>query len=108
MPPAPPTLDEALEFVREDECVEVTPGFIRLRKVELDPTRAREGVAGKVSRSARRRAGRVGCRTRGAGAALTRADRAARVAGNLRPRCRRSPSAAACWPRCHPRCAARR
>ncbi len=36
-PPAPPTLDEALEFVREDECVEVTPGFIRLRKVELDP-----------------------------------------------------------------------
>jgi len=23
--------------VREDECVEVTPGFIRLRKVELDP-----------------------------------------------------------------------
>jgi len=37
MPPSPPTLDEALEFVREDECVEVTPGFIRLRKVELDP-----------------------------------------------------------------------
>jgi len=37
MPPAPPTLDEALEFVREDECVEVTPGFVRLRKVELDP-----------------------------------------------------------------------
>jgi GTP-binding protein len=36
-PPSPPTLDEALEFVREDECVEVTPGFIRLRKVELDP-----------------------------------------------------------------------
>jgi GTP-binding protein len=30
-----PTLDEALEFVREDECVEVTPGAIRLRKVEL-------------------------------------------------------------------------
>jgi GTP-binding protein len=34
-PPKPPTLDEALEFVREDECVEVTPGTIRLRKVEL-------------------------------------------------------------------------
>jgi GTP-binding protein len=28
-----PTLDEALEFVREDECVEVTPGSVRLRKV---------------------------------------------------------------------------
>jgi GTP-binding protein len=28
-----PTLDEALEFVREDECVEVTPGSVRIRKV---------------------------------------------------------------------------
>jgi GTP-binding protein len=26
------TLDEALEFVREDECVEVTPGSVRMRK----------------------------------------------------------------------------
>jgi GTP-binding protein len=38
MPPRIPTLDEALEFVREDECVEVTPGAIRLRKVVLDMT----------------------------------------------------------------------
>src|SRR5205807_7707322 len=30
--PSKPTLDEALEFVREDECVEVTPGSVRLRK----------------------------------------------------------------------------
>jgi GTP-binding protein len=30
-----PTLDEALEFVREDECVEVTPASVRPRKVEL-------------------------------------------------------------------------
>ena len=30
------TLDQALEFVREDECVEVTPEVVRLRKVELD------------------------------------------------------------------------
>jgi GTP-binding protein len=29
------TLEEALEFVREDECVEVTPQSVRLRKVEL-------------------------------------------------------------------------
>jgi GTP-binding protein len=28
-----PTLDEALEFVREDECVEVTPASVRMRKV---------------------------------------------------------------------------
>ena len=30
------TLEECLEFAREDECVEVTPAFIRIRKVELD------------------------------------------------------------------------
>jgi GTP-binding protein len=29
------TLDEALEFVREDECVEVTPVSVRMRKVNL-------------------------------------------------------------------------
>jgi GTP-binding protein len=36
---APPTrlsLEAAIEFVREDECVEITPEEIRLRKVELD------------------------------------------------------------------------
>ena len=36
---APPTrlsLEASLEFVREDECVEVTPEEIRLRKLELD------------------------------------------------------------------------
>ncbi len=31
-------LDQALEFLREDECVEVTPEAVRLRKVELDHT----------------------------------------------------------------------
>ena len=31
-----PTLDEALEFVREDECVEVTPSSVRPRKLELE------------------------------------------------------------------------
>ncbi len=51
-PPAPPTLDEALEFVREDECVEVTPGAIRLRKAELDP-HARVKAARQRAREAR-------------------------------------------------------
>ena len=32
-PTAKLTLDEALEFVREDECVEVTPASVRMRKV---------------------------------------------------------------------------
>jgi GTP-binding protein TypA/BipA len=30
------SLEQALEFCREDECVEVTPATVRLRKVELD------------------------------------------------------------------------
>ncbi len=32
------TLDQALEFVRDDECVEVTPETVRLRKVSLGKT----------------------------------------------------------------------
>jgi GTP-binding protein len=37
-PPRRLTLEEALEFVREDECVEVTPETVRLRKTELGKT----------------------------------------------------------------------
>ncbi len=32
------SLEECLEFAREDECVEVTPAAVRIRKVELDAT----------------------------------------------------------------------
>lgn len=35
-PPKKLTLEECLEFAREDECVEVTPETIRIRKVILD------------------------------------------------------------------------
>src|SRR5207245_2319129 len=35
IPPRPLSLEQALELIREDECVEVTPLSIRLRKVEL-------------------------------------------------------------------------
>jgi GTP-binding protein TypA/BipA len=35
-PPRLLSLDQALEFIREDEAVEVTPSNVRLRKVELD------------------------------------------------------------------------
>jgi GTP-binding protein TypA/BipA len=52
VPHRPPSLDQALEFLREDECVEVTPGTVRLRKAILDggqrakaARRAREGAA---------------------------------------------------------------
>ena len=37
-PPRHLSLEQALEFIAEDECVEVTPDAVRLRKVELDPT----------------------------------------------------------------------
>ncbi|HYZ28127.1 MAG TPA: translational GTPase TypA [Thermoleophilaceae bacterium] len=36
VPPRKLSLDQALEFLRDDECVEVTPENVRLRKVELD------------------------------------------------------------------------
>ena len=42
------TLEECLEFAREDECVEVTPEAVRIRKVELDATqRARAASRAK-------------------------------------------------------------
>ncbi len=37
-PPRQLTLEECLEFAREDECVEVTPEIVRIRKVHLDAT----------------------------------------------------------------------
>ena len=39
IPPRPMSLEQALEFIREDECIEVTPASVRLRKVELDASR---------------------------------------------------------------------
>jgi GTP-binding protein len=38
-PPRLLTLEQALEFIDDDELVEVTPTSIRLRKKELDPTK---------------------------------------------------------------------
>jgi GTP-binding protein len=43
------SLEQALELIREDECVEVTPGFIRLRKVELSAQK-RQSAASKKAR----------------------------------------------------------
>ena len=39
IPPRPLSLEQALEFIRDDEAVEVTPKSIRLRKVELSGTK---------------------------------------------------------------------
>jgi GTP-binding protein len=50
VPPRKLTLEESLEFAREDECVEVTPEVVRLRKVELDQTeRARMTARAKAA-----------------------------------------------------------
>ncbi|MHB1063051.1 MAG: translational GTPase TypA [Georgenia sp.] len=38
VPPRRLTLEESLEFAAEDECVEVTPEVVRIRKVILDQT----------------------------------------------------------------------
>jgi GTP-binding protein len=47
-PPKELSLEAALEFLRDDECLEVTPASVRLRKVELDKIRrqkaARQGA----------------------------------------------------------------
>ena len=43
-----PSLDQALDFIREDECVEVTPAAVRLRKLELGA-----GVRQRLARSGR-------------------------------------------------------
>jgi len=38
-PPRVLSLDQAIEFIAEDELVEVTPKSVRLRKMELDATK---------------------------------------------------------------------
>ena len=49
IPPRPLSLEQALEFIRDDECVEVTPGSVRLRKVELNASK-RASAASKRKR----------------------------------------------------------
>ncbi len=49
IPPRPLSLEQALEFIREDECVEVTPRSIRLRKVELSAQK-RQSLSSKLKR----------------------------------------------------------
>ncbi len=41
------SLEQALEFCREDECVEVTPGFVRIRKVILGASDRQKAGRGK-------------------------------------------------------------
>jgi len=47
-PPRPVTLELALEYIEDDELIEVTPSSVRLRKRALGSTERR-----KLARSAR-------------------------------------------------------
>ncbi|GAA0992755.1 translational GTPase TypA [Acrocarpospora macrocephala] len=48
IPPRQLSLEQALEFIRDDECVEITPETVRIRKVVLDAsTRARSAARAK-------------------------------------------------------------
>jgi GTP-binding protein len=51
IPPRPLSLEQALELIRDDECVEVTPDSIRLRKVELSAQK-RQTAASRAKRAA--------------------------------------------------------
>jgi GTP-binding protein len=48
VPPKPFSLEQALEFITDEECVEVTPKNVRLRKTVLSQT----------ERAVKRKAGR--------------------------------------------------
>src|SRR5256714_6717863 len=49
IPPRVLSLEQALEFIRDDEAVEVTPSAIRLRKVELSASK-RQTMASRKKR----------------------------------------------------------
>ncbi|GAA3199808.1 translational GTPase TypA [Actinocorallia longicatena] len=49
-PPKKLSMEAALEFIREDECVEITPTAVRLRKVVLD-SKERERTAARAKRA---------------------------------------------------------
>ncbi|HEY3921887.1 MAG TPA: translational GTPase TypA [Gaiellaceae bacterium] len=52
IPPRPLSLEQALEFIGDDEAVEVTPQSIRLRKVELSASK-RQTLASRTKRETR-------------------------------------------------------
>ncbi|AWB91226.1 translational GTPase TypA [Aeromicrobium chenweiae] len=47
VPPRKLSLEQCLEFCREDECVEVTPASVRIRKIILDATERNRANRGK-------------------------------------------------------------
>ena len=52
IPPRQLSLEQALEFIRDDEAVEVTPQSIRLRKIELSASRRGDARLARQARAA--------------------------------------------------------
>jgi GTP-binding protein len=52
IPPRKLSLEQCLEFCREDECVEVTPETVRIRKLILDATE-RNKLASRARKAAK-------------------------------------------------------
>jgi len=52
VPPRQMTLEQAMEWIEDDELVEVTPQNIRIRKKHLDPTMRRRSIRDKKNASA--------------------------------------------------------
>jgi len=48
IPPRLLSLEQALEFIGDDECVEVTPSFVRLRKAELTAQKRQTAASRKA------------------------------------------------------------
>src|SRR5438128_4223688 len=48
IPPRPLSLEQALEFISNDECVEVTPEHVRLRKAELSGQKRQTAASRKA------------------------------------------------------------
>jgi GTP-binding protein len=48
IPSRPLSLEQALEYIREDECVEVTPDTVRLRKTELSAQQRQTAASRKA------------------------------------------------------------
>jgi GTP-binding protein len=48
IPPRMISLEQALEFIGEDECVEVTPSHVRLRKAELSGQKRQTAASRKA------------------------------------------------------------
>ncbi len=51
IPPRKLSLEQALEWIRDDECVEVTPATVRMRKVALDATTRAKLAKGRKTAS---------------------------------------------------------